>query len=220
MIYVTGDTHRNVNKDKLFNFDYSGLTKSDYIIICGDFGFVWYGDYDQPILDLLEELPCSILFCDGNHEGFPLLNSYPVVEWNGGRVHQIRPHVLHLMRGEIYNIDNKKFFVFGGGESIDKECRKEGESWFPEELPTNEECEYALLNLERNDWKVDYVITHSAPDNILYRINPYFGHNILTNLLFVIDKQLEFKHWYFGHYHIDRQIDDQHTAIFKRIIKL
>ena len=220
MIYVTGDTHRNVNKAKLLNFDYSGLTKSDYIIICGDFGFIWFEDSDQPLLDWLEELPCSILFCDGNHDNAPLINSYPLLEWNGGRVHQIRPHVLHLMRGEIYTIDNKKFFVFGGGESIDKMDRKEGESWWPEELPTNEECEYALFNLERNGWKVDYVITHSAPDNILYRINPSFGHNILTNLLFVIDKQLEFKHWYFGHYHIDRQIDDQHTAIFKRIIKL
>lgn len=220
MIYVTGDTHRNVNKAKLLNFNYSGLTKSDYIIICGDFGFIWFGDSDQPFLDWLEELPCSILFCDGNHDNHPLINSYPVLEWNGGKVHQIRPHVLHLMRGEIYNIDNQKFFVFGGGESIDKMYRKEGESWWPEELPTKEECEYALDNLEKNNWKVDYVITHSAPDNILYRINPSYGHDILTNLLFVIDKQLEFKHWYFGHYHIDKQIDDQHTAVFEGVIKL
>ena len=40
-------------------------------------------------------------------------------EWHGGKVHQIRESVIHLMRGEIFNIDNKKFFTFGGARSHD-----------------------------------------------------------------------------------------------------
>ena len=62
VIYVTGDTHRNVNKAKLLNFDYSGLTKSDYIIICGDFGFIWFGKF------------VGIRYFWKNHAGFIKIN--------------------------------------------------------------------------------------------------------------------------------------------------
>src|SRR5699024_12624046 len=36
-----------------------------------------------------------------------------------GKVHKIRDSVIHLMRGEIFDIDNKKFFTFGGAKSHD-----------------------------------------------------------------------------------------------------
>ena len=223
MIFVTGDTHNDIDIHKLSrqNFNYEGLTKDDYIIICGDFGFIWHGNRkDDWWLNWLEDLPCSVLWADGNHEKFDAIEQYPVEEWHGGKVHKIREHVIHLMRGEIYDISGKKFFVFGGAESHDKWCRKEGVSWWPQEMPTYEECEYALENLEKHNWKVDYVITHSAPDNIQYRINPNFSHDMATNFLFTVDKQLEFTHWYFGHYHIDREIDEKHTALYQDVIKL
>ena len=223
MIFVTGDTHNDIDIHKLSrqNFNYEGLTKDDYIIICGDFGFIWHGNRkDDWWLNWLEDLPCSVLWADGNHENFDAIEQYPVEEWHGGKVHKIREHVIHLMRGEIYDINGKKFFVFGGAESHDKWCRKEGVSWWPQEMPTYEECEHALENLEKYNWEVDYVITHSAPDNIQYRINPNFSHDMATNFLFTVDKQLEFTHWYFGHYHIDREIDDKHTALYQDVIKL
>ena len=34
-------------------------------------------------------------------------------------MHKIRDSVIHLMRGEIYDIDDKKFFTFGGARSHD-----------------------------------------------------------------------------------------------------
>lgn len=70
MIFVTGDTHGDVDVSKLSrkHFDYTGLTKDDYIIICGDFGFIWTGtNKDEWWLKWLNELPCTILWCDGNH---------------------------------------------------------------------------------------------------------------------------------------------------------
>ena len=223
MIFVTGDTHGEIDVHKLSkrNFDYSKMSRDDYIIICGDFGFIWYGTKkDNWWLKWLENLPCTILWCDGNHENFNAINEYPVEMWNGGKVHKIRDNIIHLMRGEIYTINNKKFFVFGGASSHDRFLRKENISWWAAELPTMAECDYALNNLDNNNWNVDYVITHCAPDNIQYRINPSYEHDILTNLLFVIDKQLSFKHWYFGHYHIDIKIDDKHTAIYNEIIRI
>ena len=49
---------------------------------------------------------------------------------------------LHRMRqGQVFNIDGTKFFTFGGAYSVGREDRAEGISWFPEEIPTEEEYE-------------------------------------------------------------------------------
>ena len=43
-IYVTGDIHLNHDSAKLnstFFPEGKILTKNDYVIICGDFGFIW-----------------------------------------------------------------------------------------------------------------------------------------------------------------------------------
>ena len=70
-------------------------------------------------LDWLNEKNSTTLFVDGNHENFTRLYNYPVEEWHGGKVHKIRDSVLHLMRGEIFEINDKKIFTFGGAKSHD-----------------------------------------------------------------------------------------------------
>ena len=50
MIYITGDTHQNIDISKLNtkNFpEQKELTKSDYVIICGDFGMVWNNSKEE-----------------------------------------------------------------------------------------------------------------------------------------------------------------------------
>ena len=42
-------------------------------------------------------------------------------KWHGGKVHRIRPHVLHLMRGQIYELEGYRFFTMGGAKSHDIE---------------------------------------------------------------------------------------------------
>ena len=95
--------------------------------------------WDLGILDELAEKPYQILFIDGNHENFNALNSYPVEEWNGGKVHRIRKNILHLMRGQVFTIEGKTFFTMGGAYSIDKHLRKEGYSWWSDEKPNDAE---------------------------------------------------------------------------------
>ena len=44
MIFVTGDTHgeHDIHKLNTIGFpEQKGLTRDDYVIICGDFGGVW-----------------------------------------------------------------------------------------------------------------------------------------------------------------------------------
>ena len=45
MIYITGDCHGNFERFNASIFpEQKGMTKEDYVIICGDFGGVWNRD--------------------------------------------------------------------------------------------------------------------------------------------------------------------------------
>ena len=100
MVFATGDTHGNFLRFRLENFpEQETMTKSDYVIICGDFGGVWNdSEKEHQTLDWLESLPFTVLFVSGNHENFDLLKRLPVEEWHGGKVQFVRPHVIHLLR--------------------------------------------------------------------------------------------------------------------------
>ena len=191
-IWVTGDTHGDFHRFTTKNFPHlKGMSRDDCMIIAGDFGGVWAGEQvDGHKLDWLEDKPFTTLFVDGNHENFSLLNSYPEREWHGGRVHAVRPHVLHLMRGQVYDIQDRKFFTMGGASSHDiqdgileaddsllkKKCREldaKGAmyrinhlSWWKEELPSETEYQTARASLDRAGWEVDYIITHCCPTSV------------------------------------------------------
>ena len=177
------------------------MTKDDYVIVCGDFGGVWCNrkngkkNIDDFDLNWLEDRPFTTLFVDGNHENFDELYQYPVKEWKGGKVHEIRSSVLHLMRGEIFEIAGKKIFAFGGARSYDiqdgiiewdekgawkesaREWSKEGKifrvnhySWWEQELPSQKEMENAWNNLKTHENQVDYIVTHCCPNNVLFEV--------------------------------------------------
>ena len=115
MIYVTGDTHGEVSRFEELKRKYF-LSRQDTLIAAGDFGCIFgMGRRDEAKLDVLAALPYTILFLDGNHECFPEIFAYPEEMWNGGRIHRIRPNVLHLMRGQVYDLNGLTVFTMGGG---------------------------------------------------------------------------------------------------------
>lgn len=224
MIYITGDVHCPIDVSKLNTERWPEqklLTRDDYLIVCGDMGIVWDGGRSEKYWQQWFNVkPFTTLFVDGNHENHPMLNSYMVEEWKGGKIHKIRPHVFHLMRGQVFDIDGTKIFTMGGAASHDKEYRVEGKSWWPEELPSDEEYSEAERNLERNNWTVDLVISHCASDSIQHQLAYWYEQDRLTNFFFsVIQKKLNYKHWYFGHYHDDRDLDDKHHCIYQEVKK-
>ena len=221
-IYLTGDLHREYDFAKLRRLhENTPLTKNDYVIICGDFGGIWLGDFkDRPFLNMLERLSYTVLFVDGNHENHPALARYPVEEWNGGNVHMLSNSVIHLMRGQVYEIEGLRFFAMGGASSHDKQYRKEGESWWPEELPSEEEYKTALENLDKNGWKVDVVISHCAPDSIQNELNCRYAHDKLTNFFETIKQDLTYDFWFFGHYHVNEVVFEKHFALYNNILRL
>ena len=170
MIYITGDTHGDPNRF-LCSREEKTWTQEDTVIICGDFGFLFENnESENAFLDALEARPYTVAFIDGNHENFPAIFSYPEEQWNGGRVQRIRRNILHLMRGQIYSIEGKKIFTFGGGYSRDRMRRKLNVSFWNEELPSSEEYHEAVRNLREHGNRVDIVLTHTGPKGILRRM--------------------------------------------------
>ncbi|MFI3202597.1 MAG: metallophosphoesterase [Eubacteriales bacterium] len=221
-IVICADTHTTLDIEKVqeyFRNTKQNFSKKDYLIICGDVGIGWENDTNEKeAREILRNLPVSVLFCDGNHEHIPHLNSYKAEEWNGGVVHVIEPGLIHLMRGQLYTLEGKMFFVFGGACSIDRDYQEEGTSWFREEVPSKEEYEEGWKNLERVNYQVDYIITHTGPyeivkdmekTNLEWKGTP---EEILEMQEAIKEQGIEFQKmadkvtftkWYFGHFHED-----------------
>ena len=217
MIYVTGDCHGNFARFEQKNFpEQANMTKDDTVIITGDCGGVWFGDSrDDETLDWLERLPFTLVFVCGNHENYDALERYPVAEWHGGKVHRVCPHVLHLMRGQVYELEGYRFFTMGGAKSHDTDHRINHLSWWQQELPSDEEYCEALQNLERCDWQVDYIITHCAPTSIAH-----MESDRLTDFLQDVQERTDFRYWLFGHYHDNRMIDTKHILLWEQIVQI
>ena len=137
-IHITGDTHGEVNR----LLEYKNTKSGDTVIITGDFGMLWHRNNFSKTSKLnkaAKERGIIYLFCDGNHENFEMLEEYPVEERYGGKAGKISKYIYHLRRGEVYTIEGKTFFVFGGASSIDRMYRTPYVSWWPAELPSSNE---------------------------------------------------------------------------------
>ena len=224
MIFITGDTHCPIDIHKLNkkNFDDSNMTKDDYLIICGDAGLVWQGrdGEDKYWQRWLSRKKFTTLFVDGNHENHNKLDKMPIEMWHGGKVHKLNDSIIHLMRGQVFTIDGLKFFTMGGAESTDKQYRKENVTWWSREMPSTKEYIEAVNNVAFNNYEVDYIITHTAPTGIQKELCDWYNINKLNVFLETVDVGLKFKHWYFGHYHDDRKIDEKHTLVYEKIINI
>ena len=228
LIYITVDVHIPWDVSKLSTkqfLEQKSLTRSDYVIICGDFGGVWspVGEPESSETEYwmkwLKSKSFTTLFVDGNHENFDKLGTFPEIDLLGGRAHKIDDGIYHLMRGFVYEICGKRIFTMGGAESHDKQLRQQGKSWWSSELPGADEYERAKKSLEESSFKVDYVITHCAPTSIQRQIKPHYAENALTEFLEELKEKLEFKKWFFGHYHKDAVIEEKFVASFWEILK-
>lgn len=224
MIYITGDTHGEQSRFMELNMPgESQWTVNDVIIVCGDFGYLFFNNSLENIyLNKLEKKPYTICFVDGNHENFPAIFEYPCEEWNGGKVHRIRKNIFHLMRGQVFNIQGKKIFSMGGAYSIDRAMRMPGYSYWKEELPNDQDYKEATKNLNAVGMQVDYIVTHTAPREIIRMMGKFpDGHDMeLTGFLEWVMYEVKFKKWFYGHWHIDKQLTDKFQALLFDVVKV
>ena len=252
MIYITGDTHGDFTRfsNKKLRKQGMELTEEDYVIVCGDFGLCWAKNatFDYDCKNFAEKR-YTILWVQGNHENYDMIAEYPIEKWHGGNVrHIVRDKVILLERGQVFELEGKKFFTFGGASShdvqggildrndcdFDYERRKAidsdlpfrivHESWWKEELPSVEEMEEGRRNLAEHDFCVDYVITHCCATEVQNGLDRGPGHvlipDVLTDYLQEIEERLQYKHWYFGHYHMDVNVDNKHTLLYHGLVEL
>ena len=225
-IFITGDTHGDYDIGKLATdtFNPRRLDKDDYLIVAGDFGLVFNpvqsSGREEYWLRWLASKPFTTLFVDGNHENFDRLDGMPVETWHGGRVHRVNDSVLHLMRGEAFDIAGRKVFCLGGARSHDIEYREEGVSWWPQEMPSADDRAHAWETLDAIGWKADIVITHCAPANFQHALDVGYGNDELTTFLFDVERKLDYGRWFFGHYHEDEEIDGRARAVYNDIVEV
>lgn len=247
MVYITGDCHGEYNRFSTKRFpEQKEMTRDDVVIVCGDFG-IWNGGSEEEWwLKWLSRKKFTIAFVDGNHENFDRLydDEFPIVDFHGGKAHKIKVNIYHLMRGEIFDFDGKKFWCFGGAQSHDikdgildlndfktakefydaiKWWSKSGKmfrinhvSWWKEELPSEDEMSHGIEMLNKHGNKVDYIITHCCPQ-IVATLMGYKSPDVETQYFNEIATKTEFKHWYYGHYHYERDIMCKYHCRYERI---
>ena len=255
MVLVCGDVHGTFDIHKLFGLraececGQRHLTKEDYVIVCGDFGLLWNSPFTREYFDeenwalpsnlkdenwsydelqtyhWYQECPWTTLFVDGNHENYDRLETYPITHWHGGRVQKIGESIIHLMRGEIYQIDGHTYFCMGGAQSTDRgtvtgtEEEDIHKCWWPQEIPSAEEWDRAFRNLETYHNKVDFIITHDVPAEITRQTWKSYRISEVSNRLEMIRSTVDFTHWFCGHMHEDRRYGKV-SILYDRIVNV
>ena len=154
---------------------------------------------------------------------FDRLAKYPVEEWHGGKVQKISDNIIHLMRGQYYDIDGKTFFTMGGARSTDRgittgtEEYDRGKWWWDAEMPTEEEFEKAKKTLEEHGNKVDFILTHEIPFQFRHQLG--FGSDRMSDFLGEIKDNVDFLYWFCGHYHCDTDYSNI-SILYRRIMEI
>lgn len=228
-VYLTGDIHSDIRR--LLRIDDEQMTKEDIVIVLGDFGVVWEENSNRTLtlLELLSEKNFTTAFVDGNHENFKEIKKLEsIVYWNGEYVGVLPFGIIHLLRGEIYNLGGKRIGVCGGANSVDKAWRKKNSSWWAEEEISEDDVKNFKVNLNNGDYrenKIDIMLSHDAPANMIPVVKLYSGINdgaisSSQKQLDKIDQMADISKWYFGHWHIDTVINEKFTCLYKSIIKI
>ena len=216
--FLKGDIHGNLFEiiDFINRFN---LGKNDNIIILGDCGIAWRKDKKDLAQNIKLWNECGngvkLYFIDGNHENFNILNSLPI-ENNMGK---IADNIYHLRRGQIYEFENKKILVCGGADSIDKYRRIENFTWWKEEAISQETIDDIPVG------HYDYVLTHCCPRSVFEKNKIYLStlqfldenkiNHSSEDMLEQLKSKITFDHWFFAHYHINRNLDEKFTCLFE-----
>lgn len=223
MILITGDTHGDMTR--FAKKPIKALKKNDSLIICGDFGFVWDGSRaEKSRLKHLGKRKYNTLFVEGVHENFEELQKYEVEEWCGGMTRKISGNLRQLLRGQVYEIDGKKVFAFGGGRSEENDAYlnpsdKTAEFRWRMEIPTDEELSEGVKNLEKHGFKVDYIVSYEPPAKISEFLNLGKTDRSHVNTYFEeIREKTDFSRWFFGRHHINMLIPPKYQALFDSIV--
>lgn len=209
------------------------LKADDILIVAGDFGFTM--DKWSVIHWLKMDRPYTVLFCDGNHENFDILDTLPREEVFGDSVARFDSNTYRLLSGHMYDIQGKKTFVFGGARSIDKDWRVDpetvqmhGKLWWEQEIPSQDTYNLARKTLKEHDWVFDIFLTHTCNSGMRQMV---LGADSVTSFIDPVERMIWnleqeilnnggcWNESYFGHLHRDVDIENRH-CLYKRVLQV
>jgi Icc-related predicted phosphoesterase len=183
---LVGDLHNQFsNLNVLIN-----RHKPDTVICCGDFGYWPRWQASQKISDIKPQ-GAKIYWIDGNHEDHWAIRDRETDE--------IEKDIIYMPRGSTMKLEDGRNALFmGGALSIDKNQRREGWDWFPEET-----ISYANMQ-DLPEEKVDIFITHTCPEELVDELIKYYPEkrgepsNVALSQLWKMYKP---ELWIFAHWH-------------------
>lgn len=226
------DFHLRHNTNKAYNY-------AEKIMLClGDFGANFFLDEpqgrDAEFKSKLGCYPFIYFVIRGNHEQRPsICMENDPDNWHdeffcGNRVYVENdyPYIKYALDvPAIYYIDGYKVLTVPGAYSVDKYRRLSlGHQWFPQEQLSEEEMELGRQLLNKNDWSVDLVLSHTCP--ICYEPTHLFLDMVdqstvdktMERYLGEIEYKLDYRAWCWGHFH--QYLEYPHTDDARRRLML
>jgi predicted phosphodiesterase len=170
-ILVAGDTHANLSH-ALKIVDAAQNRGCSKIIQVGDFGF-WPGadrGFSYLLDKELQQVGINLYFIDGNHENHICLDQTNKDFYHPNYSPDLE-RIYHIPRGLVWEWDSVSFLGIGGAYSIDKNRRREGIDYFPQEDITQGDYLRAIANFDTfsshsDKNKIDVMISHDAPTGV------------------------------------------------------
>ena len=220
MIYLTGDLHGWKGDPRIDWFH--NIDKDSCVIVLGDFGFFFRED----LINDYPDYPFKTIVVLGNHENTNILKTFPEGIIYGAKCRIMKDNVYIINHGEILDINNKKFFVFGGALSIDKHLRVPYVSWWPEEQANKSDYDNAINNLEKVNYNIDYFLAHDVQGDIALKLFKPFTRVDSSTAKMLAQLEFEIKYhsnkpyeYYFGHWHSFAKFS-YYTCLYDQILCL
>ena len=241
-VYISADIHGDKNRIYDIMTQLPHLSKEDTVIVAGD-ASLEYGNYNmRSTKKIMSDCSCNWLIMRGNHDNRYFENHFNDDSWHMDNTIYNMPVVIenkypniHYIwdTGGIYNVAGNKILFIPGAYSVDKDYRLlKGWPYTPREQLTEEEFTDLYDDFMESDTAIDYVVSHTCPLQLEPHIRYLFMNGIdqskvdkttekwLDKFYNQIIQEKPFKHWYFGHFHDTKQINDKVTMLYRRVKKL
>jgi len=213
MIAVTGATDGPEGLARLRNGALSDMGPDDYLIILGGCSLC------SPRTDLDEQireyrvLPCQTLFLDGARDDYDLLSDYPSFRWNGGLTQSFARGLRRLLRGQVFRLAGRTFFVMGGAATPGRDDRGKYWDWWPGQDPDAADATATETNLAAVGWRVDFVLSVDCPASWRSELalpgSTERPPSAAAEFLDRIATRLDYGRWYCGGYTTNRELPGQ-----------
>lgn len=237
-IYIMGDIHGSqVELQKKLDNSGINLKMDDTVIVTGDAGLT-YGHFTMGSLKkMMHKIDCTWIIMRGNHDTLYWRDYEDNDRWHTEDDYLIQnkyPKIKYVRdEGGIYNIGGYNFLFVPGAYSVDKWYRLNNDlPYEPEEELTVSQLENLLTLSEKYKDDIDFVIAHTFPKKLEPQIQYLFMSGIdqnqvskqtelwLDDIMHEIHQGKNFKHYFGGHFHDDKQLAKRYTIVYKNILNV